>query len=43
MPFMYTYVRKGKPSFWTFAVKTKDLKIVFEVPQGTISRDVKLD
>ncbi len=36
------YQREGKKSIWTFAFWTKETKYIFYVPEGTISKEVKL-
>lgn len=41
-PVIREYSQKAKPSIWTFALG-QDYKYVFYVPEGTISKDVKLN
>lgn len=36
------YEREGKMTLWTLASGTKETKYVFYVPEGTISKEVKL-
>lgn len=36
------YEREGKKTLWTLALGTKETKYVFYVPEGTISKEVKL-
>ena len=41
-PVLRTYTRKGKKSIWTFAIWSDEFEHVFYVPEGTISKEVKL-
>lgn len=41
-PMLKVYSRKGKKSIWTFALFSKEEHYVFYVPEGTISKEVKL-
>jgi len=43
IPFIRVYERKGKMSIWTFALGSKETKYVFYVPEGTISKEEKLN
>lgn len=36
------YQREGKRTIWTFALGTEETKYIFYVPEGTISKEVKL-
>ena len=36
------YYREGKRSIWTFATFAEETKYVFYVPEGTISKEIKL-
>lgn len=42
-PVIRVYTRKGKMSVWTFALMHEETKYVFYVPEGTISKEVKLN
>lgn len=42
-PIVMVYKREGKMSFWTFGWLNTQIKYVFYVPEGTISKEVKLD
>lgn len=42
-PVIRVYTRKGKMSVWTFALGNEETKYVFYVPEGTISKEVKLN
>ena len=41
-PIIWKYQKKGKKSIWTFAFGNTKTKYVFYVPEGTISKEVKL-
>ena len=43
VPVIRVYQRTGKMSFWTFAVASAEYKYVFYVPEGSISKEVKLN
>ena len=43
VPVIRVYQRNGKMSFWTFAVASREYKYVFYVPEGSISKEVKLN
>lgn len=36
------YQREGKRTIWTFALGMEETKYIFYVPEGTISKEVKL-
>lgn len=39
---LVTYLRHGKKSLWTFAIRTETYEYVFYVPTGTITQDVSV-
>ena len=42
-PVIREYSQKAKRSIWTFALGQTNYKYIFYVPEGTISKDVKLN
>lgn len=42
-PVIREYQKKGKRTIWTFAFDTTITKYIFYVPEGTISKEVKLN
>lgn len=41
-PTLMEYKRTAKKSIWTFGLLTNETSYVFNVPEGTISKDIKL-
>lgn len=42
-PVIRIYTCQGKKSIWTFALGSKQTKYVFYVPEGTITKEIKLE